>query len=123
MDFESEKADISSSSDDPMINFVANLLDKSWKVYKNPRIQKINGFEVDIIIDFDIMAKKEKKEEFLICEVKQKFNREKSTSHNEFLKFCARVFYLYSKLKNKFKVNVKITAFFITTGKLDVSNN
>lgn len=40
----------------------------------------------------------------------------------EFLKFYGRVLYLSSKLKKKFKVNVKITALFITTGKLDVSS-
>jgi len=109
----------SENADDPMLDFIGSLLNDDWRSSKNVKINSIDDFEVELDIDFDILAKKKEKEELFIMELKQRFDITKSTGLKDLIAFCGRLMYLNGIIEEKFHKKIKIIAYFITTSKIN----
>ncbi|TXT65404.1 MAG: hypothetical protein BAJALOKI1v1_440021 [Promethearchaeota archaeon] len=124
--FEKENTEIDfkkeSNPDNPMLNFIGNLLNDDWTKYKNVKINEIDQIILELDIDFDIFAKKRNKEKFLILELKQSHDIQKVTGIKELIAFCGRILYINDILEEKLGKTIEIIAFFVTTIKLDSKN-
>ncbi|WP_457557435.1 hypothetical protein [Candidatus Harpocratesius sp.] len=114
-DFEITFKNKNPQKDTPILNFIANLLNNNnFNAYLESDIQQINNFQINIHLNFDVLAYNHEKIKCIEC--KQKFDEEKKDKESNFLKFLGRVMLFHEILQSN-GCDLKIQGYFLTTGK------